>query len=682
MRGLKIAGWAILGVAVLFVLGAIAVVAFVDPNDYKDDIAKAVRDRTGRDLKLDGNLSLAVFPWLAIETGHAELGNPAGFGSGPFVAVESADFGVKLIPLLRGQFEVRRLQLDGLRVNLVKDKGGHTNWEDLTKSSGTSAQAQSGGSTTIAGVELKDGALDYRDLGSGSHWRVTNLNASTGRLGGSEPFDLDLAATVDEGEGSDATQVKLTAVTTLDTQAKRYGAKDLKLDIVQAPTEKGTKERKLNVSLPSIAADLQQQTLDAPQFVVRIAGAELKGSLKGEQIVDKPKLSGTLQLPQTSPRKVLEELNADVPKTRDVNALSALAFDATFQATGERVLFENLKLTLDDSHLTGRAGIENLKDKAITFDLTMDQLDLDRYHEPEQKKSAEKADAKPFELPVERLKSLNARGTLAVGQLTLAGIRMSAVKLTVDAKDGLVRLNPSQAKLYGGAHRGTVALDARGDVARLSVEEHMNGVQLAPLFRDLFDSKRLSGDGVASAVLTARGNNSDALIRSLDGHLDFEVRNGALEGTDLWYEMRRARALWKREPAPAEVSTGRTAFRTLKGTGTIDKGVLSNRDLQIDMDQLKANGQGTLNLASQAVDYRLQTSLYRIPEQGAGSEMQDLKAAEIPVRVSGTLGDPKVRLDLDAVAKAEAGQKLDQKKQEVTDKLKEKIDKWLGSKKP
>ena len=85
MRGLKLAGWAILGVVVLLVLASIAVVVFVDPNDYKDDIAKAVRDRTGRDLKLDGNLSLSVFPWLAIETGHAELGNPPGFGAGPFM---------------------------------------------------------------------------------------------------------------------------------------------------------------------------------------------------------------------------------------------------------------------------------------------------------------------------------------------------------------------------------------------------------------------------------------------------------------------------------------------------------------------------------------------------------------------------------------------------------------------
>jgi hypothetical protein len=58
--------------------------------------------------------------------------------------------------------------------------------------------------------------------------------------------------------------------------------------------------------------------------------------------------------------------------------------------------------------------------------------------------------------------------------------------------------------------------------------------------------------------------------------------------------------------------------------------------------------------------------------------MQDLKAAEIPVRVTGTLADMKVRPDFDALAKAEAKQKVEEKKQELTDKLKDKLDKWLG----
>ena len=113
--------------------------------------------------------------------------------------------------------------------------------------------------------------------------------------------------------------------------------------------------------MPSVVADLQPQTLDAPQFVIRIAGAELSGSLKGEQIVDQPKFSGTLKLPNTSPRKLLEELEAEAPNTRDAKALSVLAFDAMFEATTKTVRLKDLKLTLDDSHVTGRADIENLE---------------------------------------------------------------------------------------------------------------------------------------------------------------------------------------------------------------------------------------------------------------------------------------------------------------------------------
>src|SRR5262249_44072317 len=151
----------------------------------------------------------------------------------------------------------------------------------------------------------------------------------------------------------------------------------------------------------------------------------------------------------------------------------------------------------------------------------------DRYQAPEEKKPAQKTAAKtqsePFKLPMDTLKALNARGTVAIGALTLAGMKMSAVKLTVDAKDGLVRLNPAQAKLYGGAERGNIVVDARGDVAKLSIEQNMSGVQVAPLFTDLFDTKRLSGAGAVNAVLAARGNDSDALMRSLDGRLDFQL---------------------------------------------------------------------------------------------------------------------------------------------------------------
>jgi len=46
----------------------------VNPNDYKGRIAAAVKESTGRDLVLQGDIKLSVFPWIALELGPASLG--------------------------------------------------------------------------------------------------------------------------------------------------------------------------------------------------------------------------------------------------------------------------------------------------------------------------------------------------------------------------------------------------------------------------------------------------------------------------------------------------------------------------------------------------------------------------------------------------------------------------------
>ncbi len=679
MRLLKIVGWSLLGIAGLFVLAMALVVWLVDPNDYKDEVAAAVKKETGRELELEGDLRLSVFPWLALELGPARLGNPEGFGPGAFVSVKKADVGVRLFPLLRGGLEVRRLELEGLQLNLVKNEQGRTNWQDLTEPSPTAtaepAAAGDGTLPDIAGLSIKDSALDYRDLGTSAHWRLRDLNVDTGRLREGDPFDVEMAFTLDQGDESAATALKLKSKVTLDTKAERYAFKDLDLGATLKSADKDAKDRQIEFKVPALEADLAKQTLAAPQFVLRAAGAELSGSLSGAQIVDAPALTGSVALKPMSPRDLLRELDAEAPKTTDPKALSSLAFESKLKATDKSVHLEDLKLTLDDSHMTGRLGIEDLDAMAIRFDLTVDQINVDRYLEPEEKD--EKPTEEPVELPVKDLEALNARGTLAIGALTFAGIKMSAVKVSLDAKDGLTRINPSQAKLYGGSQRGNLVLDGRGSVAKMSLDQKLSGVEVAGLMGDLFDSKRLSGKATANAVLAARGNNDTAMLRSLDGRIDFDIANGAIEGKDLWYEVRRARALWKREAAPTQPDTGRTAFRTLKGSATITDGVLHNPDFIMEMDYLKVNGSGTLDLSSQKVDYKLQTNLYKIPPANAGAEMQDLKAAEIPVRVSGTLADMKVRPDFDALVKAEATKKVEET---VTEKLKDKLNKWLGDK--
>src|SRR5215212_6352053 len=127
MRPLRIAAYAAAGLIGLLIVTLVCVVIFVDPNDYRDDIEKLVEQKTGRELTLGGELKLSVFPWIALETGPASLGDAPGFGPEPFISIRQSHVGVRLLPLLRGTVEVGNVRLDGARVRMITDEKGRDN---------------------------------------------------------------------------------------------------------------------------------------------------------------------------------------------------------------------------------------------------------------------------------------------------------------------------------------------------------------------------------------------------------------------------------------------------------------------------------------------------------------------------------------------------------------------------
>ena len=131
-RALK---WILVGLAGLVALIVIAVVLIsllVDPNDYKDNIAKAVNNATGRTLAIDGSLELSVFPWLGVSLPGMTLSNARGFGDMPFARISGARVGVKLMPLIiRKSLKMDKVALNGLILNLEKNAQGRSNWEDF-----------------------------------------------------------------------------------------------------------------------------------------------------------------------------------------------------------------------------------------------------------------------------------------------------------------------------------------------------------------------------------------------------------------------------------------------------------------------------------------------------------------------------------------------------------------------
>src|ERR1700738_5337693 len=150
----------------LGVIGVVALLLFVDPNRYRGDIERVAKQHSGRVLTIHGQLQLKIFPWLALSVHDVQLSNPAGFGAQPFMTVQNASIGVKLLPLLGKRLEVSRIALDGVNLNLVI-RADENNWKDLGESKGSPESSTSAppsqGSVTIEGVDLARSSVVYRD---------------------------------------------------------------------------------------------------------------------------------------------------------------------------------------------------------------------------------------------------------------------------------------------------------------------------------------------------------------------------------------------------------------------------------------------------------------------------------------------------------------------------------------
>lgn len=667
MRGVKILGLIVGGIVALFVVVLLCVWLFVNPNAFKGRIAQEVKAATGRELSLTGNIKLSVFPWIALELGPASLGNPPGFGTEPFVAVEHVALRVKLMPLLRGELEVGRLEVDGMDLRLKKNAQGKGNWEDFGKKSGPEptrgSDQVSGGFRELAGVLIKDSRISYEaDVLSG-------LNLDIGRVAMKTPVPVKLNFRLDRGAESPSLSFAGALNATLDPEKKHYRLEALSLN--GEISHKGdSRPVEWRFDAPLVETDLGAQTLKAASFTVQYAQARLSGSLAGEKIIDAPALSGSLRLDPLVLREFLPRLGVEVPKTRDPKVLARLTASTGFAYADNAVRLSGLTAEMDDSKFTGDAAITHLDSMALSFDLALDQIDLDRYLSPDD--SASKPDDKPVELPSEKLKALDANGRFSIGRARVAGIDLTHIQLTVRSKDGVIRLDPLKAQLYGGQYDGNVTYDASGKVPAVRLSQQMTGVDVAKVLKATIKSDRLSGRANLGMKLAGQGRTSDALIKDLGGHVDMNVTDGAVEGIDLWNDVSRAQALFEKRPIPPESTARRTRFDTLKASADIAGGVATMKDINVASQNLRVTGTGTANLLSRAIDYRILVRLLKAPP-GQGEDPGKLALADIPVSITGTMADPKVRPDLEGIARAALQKKIDEKKGELKQKLGDKL---------
>lgn len=669
MRAVKITVSLVGALFALIVALLVAVWLFVNPNDYKERIAAEVKSSTGRELLLPGDIKLSIFPWLALELGPASLGNLPGFGSEPFASVQHASLRVRLLPLLHKQLEVGQVEVTGLDLRLKKNAAGRGNWQS-PETPATPASPSSGSSSSslpdLAGVSIDQSRIAYQDMvASDVHLEVGHVTARS-----AIPVKLELSLTTAKDRPPMKFSGKLQA--TLDPQSKQYHVADLDLaGTVSALSGAGMVN--WSFSAPAVDADLDRQTLSVAQFAATLAGAKLSGQLSGTDIEDAPTWKGKIGLDPLSLRDWMSSLGMTPPTTRDSRALTRFALAAAFDYGKNAARLTDLKAQLDDSTLTGSATIADLDTLASSFSLKLDQIDLDRYRSPpepnakngEANTGAQSVNSKSK--PTDALKTLQLQGTASIGTAKVSNVTLTQVAVTLDISHGLAHIAPIKARVYGGDYSGDITVDTRPSTPTFKVDQAMTAIDVKPLLTDFAKFTRLSGHGTVTTNLTGSGDDSDAILKSLNGKVNVNLADGALQGMDLWFEVNRAVSLLQKQGLPQGSDSGSTKFDAFKVSADVVNGVASSKDLTITSQNLHVTGQGTSNLSTQAIDYQVKATLLKSAAANAGT------LADVPVLIGGTFSDPKVRPDVEGLAKARLQQEIDKHKGELQQKLQDQL---------
>lgn len=677
-RFLKTLMLAVAGIVLLVVLSASALLLLLDPNDFRDDIAAKVEASTGRTLQIEGDLSVSLFPWLAVEMGRTRLGNAQGFGSEPFASFESARLSVRLMPLLlRREIAVGTAALDSMRLNLAVNAQGTGNWEDLGADGTEPATAddsagQGLGGLDIASVEIRDAEIFYRDAAADAEYHLQNVTLTTGRIAFGDAFDLnsefDFSAMPADLQG----RLAVSARTTVANDMASVAFANLNV----AGTVAGIAAEPAEVQLASerLRADLNASKLDPAVLTFAALGIEGSADITDLSWSDAVTAAAGITVQQFSPRDLLQQLGSEPLETADPAALSAVAFTASAAYGNSGIGLRNLNLRLDNTTLKGEVLVPPGSASQIRFDLTADTINLDRYMAPavDGQDAGTSAAADDFEIPADMIRAVNAKGSLRLSEALLSDMRFTNVQLGLDLNGGKLRLNPLSADLFDGNYSGDVRVDASGATPKLSLNEKVTGVSLTPLAEAMFDRKNITGTINGNFVLNAQGKTLSVMRQNLNGTMSFELADGAWQGVDLWYQLRSARALYKREEAPEPRTPARTDFSSVLVNGTVKDGIFTNNDLVADMPFLRVTGNGTVNLVAGELDYALQARVLERPEflRGASeAEIAEFTEALIPVRVRGKLTDPSVRPDIEAMFRKEVEDTLKKKGDELRDRL-------------
>ena len=242
---------------------------------------------------------------------------------------------------------------------------------------------------------------------------------------------------------------------------------------------------------------------------------------------------------------------------------------------------------------------------------------------------------RPWDLP--SLRAMDARVAVALSQLDLGTAKLAPlapVNVSLVLEDGVLDLQHLHAGIAGGEAAGSARLDTRVDPPAWTVGLDVRGMAIEQWLR--LNPKALAENPVTGRLradidVKGRGRSPAALLGTLDGPVRLQLDHGSVshlltEAVGL--DLAQGLAVWLRGDRELTLNCAEVEGRFRAGVLRPRTAVVDNRDSRIDID-------GRVNLADETLDLRLV----------AKPKDFSLLTLRSPLRVQGTLADPRVALE-------------------------------------
>lgn len=674
MKALRVVGIAVIVIVVLLALAVGVLYALFDGDKIKAEISRTVLEQKQRTLVIAGQPKLSFWPNVGIQLDDVTLSEHA--SKTEFAALQSARISVALMPLLSKQVQARALDIEGLKLTLVKKKDGTLNIADLlgeptAPDAGKPAEPAKPAEPLqidISSIRIANAQLAWRDEKAGTSTALSNLSLSTGQV---------LADTGKKTAAVDKLSLSAKGQSGTDTFALTLDAPKLSLSPEKSGGDAITLSATLKGADRNAVVNLVLNGVEGNADALKIASLALKLDAKSGDAAIKGQLSSPVTVNVAGQSVVLAKLTGGLDLAHPSMPMKsvALPINGSLKVDAlQQTAALGLATQFDESKIATTVKVAKFAPLVLAFDLDVDKLNVDKYLPPKPAPTTvpakEVAAAKEAPIDLSALKGHTVNGTMRIGALQVSNLKLEKINAKLALAGGKLDVAPLSLNLYEGSTSGSLSVNANGNA--VAIKQALVGVSINPLMKDLVAKDLLEGKGNVTLDITTQGSTVTAMKKALGGSASLALKDGAIKGINLAQNLRDLKAkLGKADSTQAANANQKTDFSELTGSFKIANGVAHNDDLVMKSPFIRLGGAGDIDVGVGQMNYVAKATVVGSGEGQGGKDLGDLKGLTVPVRLSGPFEALRYKIEYGAMLEDATKAKVEEKKQEIKTKAEE-----------